>query len=90
MRPTDLIWRERTPFEAMTDRTAPSSHGLPTEVFRGFPHTVRQMPGDMRIASGIISLSPLSLAGNVTDLTLGAGSLWLETRTRADDTTTLA
>ena len=35
--PTDLIWRKRTPFEAMTGRTAPSSDGLLAEVFWGFP-----------------------------------------------------
>jgi hypothetical protein len=34
--PTDLIWREWTPFEAMTGLTAPSSDGLPAEVFWGF------------------------------------------------------
>ena len=35
--PTDLIWRKGTPFEAMTGRTVPSSDGLLTEVFWGFP-----------------------------------------------------
>ena len=34
---TELIWREGTPFEAMTGRRAPSSHGLLAEVFCGFP-----------------------------------------------------
>ena len=34
---TDLIWRKGTPFEAMTGRTASSSHGLLAEVFGGFP-----------------------------------------------------
>ena len=34
--PTDLIWRKRTPFEAMTGRTAPSLDGLLAEVFRVF------------------------------------------------------
>ena len=34
--PTDLIWMKRTPFEAMTGRTAPSSDGLLAEVFRVF------------------------------------------------------
>ena len=34
--PTDLIWREGTPFEAMTRRTA-FIDGLLTEVFRDFP-----------------------------------------------------
>jgi hypothetical protein len=35
--PNDLIWRKRTPFEAMTGRTVPSSHGLLAEVFWSFP-----------------------------------------------------
>ena len=34
--PTDLIWRKGTLFEAMTGRTAPSSDGLLSEVFRDF------------------------------------------------------
>ena len=34
--PIDLIWRKRTPFEAMTGRTAPSSDGLLAEVFWDF------------------------------------------------------
>ena len=34
---TDLIWRKGTPFEAMTDFTAPSSDGLLAEVFWGSP-----------------------------------------------------
>ena len=37
----------------------------------------------------LISLSPLLLAIDVTDVTLGASSLWLETRTGAGDTATL-
>ena len=40
-------------------------------------------------APGIISLSPLSLATDVTDATLGARGLWLGTRTGAGGTTTL-
>ena len=35
--PTDLIWREGTPFEAITGLTAPSSDGLLAEVYWGFP-----------------------------------------------------
>ena len=35
--PSDLIWKEGTPFEAMTGRTAPSSNCFLAEVFRGFP-----------------------------------------------------
>ena len=35
--PNDLIWMKRTPFEAMTGRTAPSSDILLAEVFWDFP-----------------------------------------------------
>ena len=48
------------------------------------------MPGDLFSAPRIISLSPLSLATNVTDATLGASSLWLGTRTLAGGTDKLA
>ena len=34
--PTDLIWRNGTPFEAMTGGTALSSDGLLAEVIWGF------------------------------------------------------
>jgi hypothetical protein len=47
------------------------------------------MPGDLCTAPGIIPLSPLSLANDVTDVTLGASGLWLETRTGAGGTATL-
>ena len=47
------------------------------------------MPGDLCIAPGIISLSPLSLATDVTDATLGASALWLGTRTGAGATASL-
>ena len=47
------------------------------------------MPGDLGIAPGIISLSSLSLATDVTDATLGASGLRLGIRTGAGDTTTL-
>ena len=70
-KPTDLIWRKGTPFEAMTGRTASSSDGLLAEVFLGFSSAVRQMPGDMCIAPRIISLSPLTLATDLTDATSG-------------------
>ena len=66
---TDLIWRKGTPFETMTGRTTPLSYGLLPEVFRGFPqpqgkyHEIRAQP------PGIISLSHLSLATDVTDTT---------------------
>ena len=47
------------------------------------------MPGDLYTAPRIISLSPLSLATDVTDATLGASGLWLGTRTGAGGTATL-
>ena len=56
----------------------------------GLPQAVRQMPGDLCTAPRIISLTPLSLATNVTDLTLGASDLWLETRTGGGGIPTLA
>ena len=67
--------------EAMTGRTAPSSDGL---------LAVRQMPGDLYTAPGIISLSPLSLATDMTDATVRASGIWLGTRTGAGGTITLA
>ena len=78
---TDLIWRSRVPYEAMTDRTA-FIDSLLAEVFRSkvnariFVHS-----------PGIISLSLLSL---VTDVTLGVSSHWLGTRAGAGGTATLA
>ena len=87
--PTDLIWRKGIPFEAMTGSTASSSDGLLAEVFCGFSSAVRQMPGDLCTAPRIISLSPLSLATDVTDATLGTSGLWLGTRTGAGSTATL-
>ena len=47
------------------------------------------MPGDLCTAPRIISLSPLSLATDVTDATLGASGLWLGTRTGAGGTAKL-
>ena len=47
------------------------------------------MTGDLCTALGIISLSPLSLATDVTDETLGTSGLWLGTRTGAGGTATL-
>ena len=47
------------------------------------------MPGDLYTVPRIISLSPLSLATDVTDATLGASGLWLGTRTGAGGTATL-
>ena len=48
------------------------------------------MPGDLCTAPGITSLSPLSLASDVSDVTLGASGPWLGTRTEAGGTATLA
>ena len=47
------------------------------------------MPGDLCTAPRVISLSPLSLATDVTDATLEASGLWLGTRTGAGVTATL-
>ena len=47
------------------------------------------MPRDLCTAPRIILLSPLSLATDVTDATLGASGLWLGTRTGAGSTATL-
>ena len=74
--PTDLIWRKGTPFDVMTGRTAPSSDGLLAEVFLGCKANSRRSvhsPQDHFIIT-------LSLATNVTDVTLGASGLWLGTR----------
>ena len=54
----------------------------PSWSFPGFSSAVRQMPGDL-------CTSPLSLATNVIDTTLGASDLWLGTRTGAGGTATL-
>ena len=48
------------------------------------------MPGDPYTAPSTISLSPLLLAIDVTDATLGASGLWLGTRTETGDNATLA
>ena len=63
----------------MTGCIAPSSDGLQAEVFWGFP----QLYGKCQE----ICAQPLSLA---TDVTLRASGLWLETRTGAGGTATLA
>ena len=55
-----------------------------------FSLSVRQMPGGLCTAPGIISSSPLSPATDVTDVTLGASGLRLEVRTGGADTVTLA
>ena len=58
--------------------------------FLEFSSAVRQMPGDLCTAPRIISLSPLSIATDVTDTTLGASGLWLGTRTGGGGTIPLA
>ena len=62
---------------------------FPSWGFLRFSSAVRQMP-DLCTAPSIISLSPLSLATDVTDATLGASDLWLGNRTKAGGTATLA
>ena len=74
--PTDLIWRKWALFEAMTDRTAPSSDGLLTEFFCVFlsckANARRSVhsPLDHFIITHIISDR-----SDVTDVTLGASDL---------------
>ena len=56
--PTDFIWMKGTPFEAMTGRTALSSHGLLSEVFlscRGNARRSEHNPQDYFIITLIIS-----------------------------------
>ena len=79
----DPIWGDDLTHSPFIRR--PSSCG-----FLGFSSAVRQMPGDLCTAARIILLSPLSLATDVTDATLGASGLWLRTRTGAGGTATLA
>ena len=55
----------------------------------GFSSAVKQMLGDLCTAPRIISLSPLSLATDVTDAILWAIGLWPGIRTGAGDTVTL-
>jgi hypothetical protein len=88
--PIDIIRGKGAPFETMTGHAAPSSDGLLAEGIWGFSSAVRQIPGDLCTAHRIISLSPLSLATDVTDATLGESGFWLGTRTRASGTATLA
>ena len=80
---------ERYPFEVMTSRTAPSSDGFLAEI-SGFSSALRQMPGELCTAPRIISLSPLSLATDITEATHGTSSIWLRTRTGAGGNAILA
>jgi hypothetical protein len=72
----------------MTGRTAASSDDLLAEVFRGFLSSKENARRSVNIP-GIISLSPLSLATNVTNVTLGANGRWLGTRTGTGGIVTL-
>ena len=47
------------------------------------------MPGDLYTAPRTISLSPLSLATDLTDVTLGTSGFWLGARTGVSGTATL-
>ena len=57
--------------------------------FLGFSSAARQMPGDLCTAPRNISLSTLSLASDVAEVTLEASGLWLGTRTGAGGTATV-
>ena len=59
----------------------------PSWDFLGFSSAGRKMPWDL---PRIISLSPLSLATDVTDATLGTTGLWVGTRAGATCIATLA
>jgi hypothetical protein len=65
----------------MTGRTAPSTDGLQSQVF------LSCKAGNLCTLLGMIPLSPLSLA---TDVTLRASGLWPGTQTGAGGTATLA
>ena len=69
---------------------SPFNRRFPSWGFQGFSSDVRQMRGDLCTAPEIISSSPLSLATDVIDVTLGASGLCLGTRTGAGGTATLA
>ena len=68
----DPIWSDNWSHSPFIRR----SPSCPSWGFLGFSSAVRQMPGDLCTAPRIISLSPLSLATDVTDATLGASGLW--------------
>jgi hypothetical protein len=64
----DPIWGEGWSYSPFIKRSP--SWGIP-----GFSSAVRQIPGDLCTALGIIPLSPLPLATDVTDVTRGKWSL---------------
>ena len=87
--PTDLVWRQGSPFVAMTGRTAPSSDGLLAAVFfrvffscKANARRSVHSPRDHFIITLIID-------DNLTDVTLGASGLWPRTRIGAGGTVTL-
>ena len=70
-----LHLKERDPIWDDDKSHSPSIRLSLSWCFLGFSTAVRQMPGDLCTASRIVSLSPLSLATDVTDATLGASGL---------------
>ena len=78
---------ERDPIWGDDWSHSPFIRWSPNWGFPGFSLAVRQMPGDLCTAPGIIILSPLSL---VTDVTFGASGHWLGTRIGAGAIATLA
>ena len=80
---------ERDPIWGDDWTQSPFIRRSPSWGFLGFSSTVKQMPGDLCTASKIISLSPLSLATDETDVTFGASGLWIGTRTGAGGTAAL-
>ena len=81
---------ERDPIWGDDWSHSPFIRRSPSWGFPGFSSAVRQIPGDLCTVPGTISLSPLSLATDVTDVTLEAIFLWLGTRIGAGGTATLA
>ena len=81
----DLIWGDDWSHNSFFRRS-------PNWDFLRVSSAVRQMPGDLCAAPRIISLSHLSLATDVTDVTdviFGTSGLWPRTRTEAGGTATL-
>ena len=80
---------ERDPIWGNDWSHSPFIRRSPSWDFLEFSSAVRQMPRDLCTTPRIISLSPFSLATDVTDATLGASGSWLGTRTGAGGTATL-
>ena len=81
---------ERNPIWGSDWSHSPFIRRYPSWGFLGYSSAVRQIPGDLCTALRTISLSPLSLATDVTDATFGASGLGLGNRTGAAGTATLA